>query len=267
METLTTVAPVLPAAGYLGGKKDLAKRLTALIEATPHTLYAEPFVGMGGVFLRRRARPKVEAINDISADIANFFRVLQEHPAYLIDQLRYRVASRAEFDRLKAQRPELLTDLQRAARFLYLQRLAFGGKVIGRNFGVAPGQSARFNANSLARRLPEIHTRLAGVWIEQLHYADFIERYDRDGALFYLDPPYWNGEADYGEGVFAREDHARLADLLGRIRGRFILSINATPGAREIYGRFDVEEVDVTWSIATKSVGAPKKVRELIVRG
>jgi hypothetical protein len=43
---------------------------------------------------------------------------------------------RAEFERLCALPPDRLTDLQRAARFLYLQRLAFGGKVSGRNFGV-----------------------------------------------------------------------------------------------------------------------------------
>ena len=264
MEPLTAVDPVAPAAGYLGGKKNLARRLTALIEQIPHDLYAEPFIGMGGVFLRRRSRPKVEAINDISADVANFFRVLQEHPAYLVDQLRYRVASRAEFDRLKAQRPELLTDLQRAARFLYLQRLAFGGKVVGRNFGVAPGQSARFNAHSIARRLAEIHERLAGVWIEQLPYADFIRRYDRPGALFYLDPPYWNGEADYGEGVFGRDDFGRLADQLEQLQGRFVLSINDTPGAREVFGRFRFDEVETTWSFSAATVG-PKRVGELIV--
>ena len=119
----------LPAAGYIGGKRNLAARLVKIIEATPHDGYAEPFVGMGGVFLRRPGRQRVEVINDVSGDVATFFRVLQEHYAYFIDLLRFRVASRAEFDRLRALPPERLTDLQRAARFLYLQRLAFGGKV------------------------------------------------------------------------------------------------------------------------------------------
>lgn len=265
MESLTPVNPVSPAAAYLGGERNLSRHLVARIEQIPHELFADVFGGMLGVFLRRRSRPKVEAINDISADIANFFRVLQEHPAYLIDQLRYRVASRAEFDRLKAQRPELLTDLQRAARFLYLQKVGFGGKIVGRSFGVAPSQSARFNAHSIARRLPEIHERLAGVWIEQLHYADFIRRYDRPGALFYLDPPYWNGEADYGEGVFERADFARLADQLEQLQGRFVLSINDTPGAREVFGRFAIEEVAVTYTICTASAGGGQRAGELIV--
>lgn len=139
---LSPVRPVSPAAGYQGGKRNLARRICALIDRTPHDGYAEPFVGMGGIFLRRSTRAKVEAINDISADVANFFRVLQEHYPYFLDMLRWRVASRAEFERLKALPPERLTDLQRAARFLYLQRLASAGKCRGAILG-----SARLSAH------------------------------------------------------------------------------------------------------------------------
>lgn len=67
MESLQAVDPVAPLAPYIGGKRALAKDLVALIDATPHVLYAEPFVGMGGVFFRRRRRPRKEVINDISA--------------------------------------------------------------------------------------------------------------------------------------------------------------------------------------------------------
>ena len=51
-----------PVAPYIGGKRNLAGRLVELIETIPHTTYAEPFVGMGGVFLRRRMAPKAEVI-------------------------------------------------------------------------------------------------------------------------------------------------------------------------------------------------------------
>ncbi|TVV69828.1 hypothetical protein FOY91_20685 [Sphingomonas solaris] len=121
METLTTVAAVNPAAPYLGGKRNLARRLVDRIGAIPHTTYVEPIVGMGGVFLRRTARPRAEVINDLSGDVATLFRALQEHYAYFIDMLRWRLTSRAEFDRLRAFPSDRLTDLQRAARFLYDQ--------------------------------------------------------------------------------------------------------------------------------------------------
>jgi DNA adenine methylase len=173
MEQLIPVAPVRPVAPYLGGKKNLARRLTALIEATPHTSYAEPFVGMGGIFLRRRARPKAEAINDISGDVTTLFRILQRHYQAFMDMLRWQLTSRADFERLTVTDPDTLTDLERAARFLYLQRVAFGGKVASRHFGVSAATPARFDVTKLAPMLAEVHERLAPVAIERLPYADF----------------------------------------------------------------------------------------------
>lgn len=263
MTSTHSVKPISPAAGYQGGKRNLARRICAIIDRTPHDGYAEPFVGMGGIFLRRSTRPKVEAINDISADVATFFRVLQEHYPYFIDMLRWRIASRAEFERLKALPPERLTDLQRAARFLYLQRLAFGGKVTGQNFGVSITQGARFNISKLEPMLAEIHERLAGVTIEQLPFADFIRRYDRPGMLFYCDPPYFGCEDDYGANVFGREDFARLAAALGRARGKFLLSINDTPEVREIFAAFTLTPIATTYTIANGDNS--KRAGELLI--
>ncbi|MBX9816273.1 MAG: DNA adenine methylase [Sphingomonas sp.] len=97
MSSLTAVRPVRPVAGYIGGKKNLAGTIVPIIDAIDHRRYAEPFVGMGGIFLRRRQRPNAEFINDISGDVVTLFRVLQEHYPYLVDHLRFRLASRAEY--------------------------------------------------------------------------------------------------------------------------------------------------------------------------
>ena len=262
---LSPVAPVRPLAGYIGGKRNLAKRLCAIIDRIPHRLYAEPFVGMGGIFFRRGQRPRAEAINDISGDVATLFRVLQEHYPYFIDMLRWRVSSRVEFNRLLGMDPDRLTDLQRAARFLYLQRLAFGGKVSGRNFGVDAGAPARFDVGKLEPMLADVHERLCGVVIEQLPYGDFIRRYDRPDALFYLDPPYWQCEDDYGPGVFGRGDFHALAEQLAAIAGGFLLSINDTPGVREIFARFRMLEVETIYTIATATKRGAKPAGELII--
>lgn len=204
-------------------------------------------------------------INDISGDIATFFRVLQEHYPYFIDMLRWRVASRAEFERLRALPADRLTDLQRAARFLYLQRLTFGGKVRSRVYGVDSRQGARFNLTKLEPLLADIHERLAGVVIEQLPFADFIARYDRPGMLFYCDPPYFGGEADYGAGLFDRADFVRLADLARGARGRIIVSINDRPEMRDAFSGLEIDAVETSYSVGTASGAAPK-ARELIVR-
>lgn len=263
MEPLT-VNPISPAAGYQGGKRNLARRICKLIDDTDHDGYAEPFVGMGGIFLRRSTRRRVEVINDISGDVATFFRVLQEHYAYFLDMLRFRVASRAEFDRLNALPSDRLTDLQRAARFLYLQRLAFGGKITGRGFGVDSRSGARFNVTKLEPMLADIHDRLAGVVIEQLDWTEFLARYDRPGMLFYLDPPYFGCEGDYGPGVFARADFARLADQLDRGRARFLLSINDTPEIRQCFAAFRIREVQTTWTIGARAKGDLRRGELLI---
>jgi len=243
------VAPVNPVAPYIGGKKQLSAQIVKLIERVDHTQYAEPFIGMAGVFLRRRSIPKAEALNDISADVSTFFRVLQRHYVPFMDLLRYQFTSRREFARLLVTPPETLTDLERSVRFLYLQRLSFGGKVSGRNFGVSPGMPGRFDVTKLERTLDELSERLSGVIIENLPYAEFIRRYDTPETLFYLDPPYFGCEDDYGKGVFSRDDFCVLAELLASIEGRFILSLNDVPEIREAFSIFDLEEVDLTYSI------------------
>jgi DNA adenine methylase len=259
------IEPTRTPAGYIGGKRNLSQRITGLIEATPHTVYAEAFVGMGGVFLRRRSAPPTEVINDFSGDVATLFRVLQRHYTAFMDMLRYQVASRREFERLKASDPATLTDLERAARFLYLQRLAFGGKVAGRSFGVSTTGSARFNVLKLAPVLEDVHERLAGVVIENLPWQEFLRRYDRPGTLFYLDPPYWGGEGDYGAGLFSRDQYAELAARLAVLKGRFILSINDVPEIRDLFGRFDIEAVETTYSLP--GGGKAMRAGELIITG
>ena len=254
-----------PAAGYVGGKKQLARHLVARIEAVDHKLYAEPFVGMGGVFLRRRRIPKVEAINDASRDVSTFFRVLQRHYQAFMDMLKWQVSGRAEFERLLAVDPETLTDLERAARFLYLQRLTFGGKVAGRTFGVDTTGPARFDTTKLGSVLEAIHDRLAGVTIECLDWREFLTRWDRPHALFYVDPPYFGSEGYYGVGMFPAASHKALAASLKRLKGRFILTMNDTPETRTIYGGFAIETADLSYSVA--GAGQSKRVREIIVTG
>lgn len=260
---LQPIDPTAPAAGYQGGKKLLAKRICALIERVDHAVYAEPFVGMGGVFLRRRARPAVEIVNDLSRDIATFFRVLQRHPDALCAELAFQVTSRVDFDRIKGLDPGRLTDIERAARFIYLQRAAFGGKVRGRTLGTSATGPARFDAIKMMRRLRELHARMAGVLIECLDWSDFLVRYDRPGTLFYLDPPYFGHERDYAETGFSRDDFARMAVLLGTMRGRFILSLNDTPAVRQFFAPFAIVPVPTKYTMG--GMDRAKAVGEVLI--
>lgn len=261
---LNPVKPTNPVAPWLGGKRNLAKRITAIIDGIPHQTYAEPFVGMGGIFLRRQMQPRCEVINDFGRDIANLFRILQRHYPQFLEVLRFQLTTRAEFLRLVDTNPDTLTDLERAARFLYLQRTAFGGKVSGRNFGVSKDRPGRFNLTTLEPMLEDLHSRLAGVIIECLDYAAFIARYDGPNTLFYLDPPYWGCEGDYGKELFGREKFARMADQLGQIKGRFLMSINDVPEIREAFAAFRVTEIKTTYTIGTQNDSRGQRAELLV---
>ena len=79
-----------------------------------------------------------------------------------------------------------------AARFFYLQKLAFGGKVHGQTFGyVATGSGVRLNLLRIEEELSAAHLRLANVIIEHGPWHEVVARYDRPTTFCYLDPPYW----------------------------------------------------------------------------
>ena len=256
-----SVKPINPIAPYLGGKRLLAKTIVPIIEKIPHSIYAEPFMGMGGVIFRRTQKPKCEAINDINSEIINMFRMVEKFPNYLADMLKFKICSRAEFKAMLATPPSLLTELERAVRYLYIQKNAFGGKTYSQVFGVAL-ERTRFDSERIIPQIHMLHKRLAGVYIECLPYQDFINRYDRVDTLFYLDPPYWGSESFYGKDFFSRADFAELAKLLKSIKGRFILSINDVPEIRRIFKSFYIKEVQTTYTSGTQS---GKKAAELLV--
>lgn len=245
------VAPVRPAAPYVGGKRNLAKLLIERIDAVPHQTYAEPFVGMGGVFLRRHQKPPAEVINDLSGDVATFFRILQRHYVAFLDMLRFQITSRAEFERLRLVDPTTLTDLERAARFLYLQRTTYGGLREG-VFGVRKLLSGRIDITRLQPILEELHERLSGVTIERLPFDNFIARYDGPGTMFFIDPPYYGIEGLYGADLFQRSDYQRLVAALSSLQGRFVLTINDRVETRELFAGFRIEPVTLRYSVARR---------------
>jgi DNA adenine methylase len=83
--------------------------------------------------------------------------------------------------------------------------------------------------------------------------------------LFYLDPPYWGNEADYGADAFSRAQFYEMAEVLKGIRGTFIVSLNAVPGVFETFSDFSIEEVDCTYSISGR--GRNKPVKEVLSSG
>lgn len=262
-EFLTAVPACQPVAPWIGGKARLAKQIIPRLKEIPHTTYVEPFMGMGGIFLRRPWRSKSEVINDLSADVVTLFRVLQRHYEAFMDMLRWQITSREQFAVLRRANPDSLTDLERAARFLYLQRLAFSGNVRNPNFAISAIHPGRFDVVKLGSMLEAVHERLSAVTIERLPYAELIARYDKPTTLFYLDPPYWGCEGHYGDGLFSPADFAAMAALLRGIKGRFVLSLNDVPEVRQTFAGFGMTELEVSYSFNPRSAG--KRFGELLI--
>ena len=97
--------------------------------------------------------------------------------------------------------------------------------------------------------------------IERLNYAEFLKRYDRPGALFYLDPPYWGSENDYGKNIWSPKEFSHLAALLATLKGDWLLSINDTPEIRRIFSTWPYEELTTMYGIA----GGQTDAAELLI--
>jgi DNA adenine methylase len=246
--------------GYLGGKSKLAGTIIPMIPN--HRCYCEVFAGAAWVLFRKEPS-KVEIINDINFDLINLYRVVKHHLEEFVRYFKWALVSREEFERLKEESPETLTDIQRAARFYYLLKGGFGAKVTSPAFGISPTQPSRLNLLRIEEDLSAAHLRLARVYIENLPYAELISRHDRPETFFYVDPPYHGHENDYGKGVFGREDFSTLRDLLAGIQGKFLMSINDTPEIRSLFKGFTIKEAATTYTAA----GAHKKKRvtELLI--
>lgn len=187
-------------------------------------------------------------LNDRNGEVVNFFRVLQHHLEEFLRHFKYVLCSREAFERERSLPPELLTDIQRAARFYYLQKMAFGGRVVSPSFGYSAVAPPRLNLLRMEEELSAAHLRLARVYVEHLDYAEVIRKYDREGTFFYVDPPYVGAEKAYGRELFSRDDHARLAEALHGIQGSYILSQADHPLIRELYASSRIDPVQVRYS-------------------
>jgi DNA adenine methylase len=242
---------------YIGGKNRLAN---SIIEIFPeHTTYVEAFAGGAQVFFRKEPS-KVEVLNDLDGEIVNFYRVCQQHYEELLRYFRFAVVSRQWFDLLKATNPATLTDIQRAARHLYLLRNSFAGLVRNPAYRREVIQPPGFNLERLPELIEKSHRRLARVQIECAPYGEVLKHFDRSTTLFYLDPPYW-GRNRYRHN-FTEADFGELADRLKKIRGKFVLSLNDVPEVRSLFGQFHIKGIELHYSLQ-KAAG--RRYREVLI--
>lgn len=245
---------------WMGGKSQLARRIVEMIPE--HQAYAEVFAGAAWVFFAK-PESRFESLNDRNSDLICFYRVLQNHLEEFCRQFKFIVSSREWFEDWNRQLSAGgLTDIQRAARFYYLQRHSFSGEVIRRTFGRSTHKAPRINLIRLEEELSAVHLRMTRVTIENLPWQEYISRYDSATTFFYLDPPYWGFESIYGQGMFSGRDFSLMAEHLLAIKGKFIMSINDVPKIRSLFHRFKMREAQTTYFSRKASNTA---ARELLI--
>lgn len=248
-------SPVIP---WIGGKRRLADRLIPLFP--PHQCYVEVFCGGAALYFLRPVPAETEVLNDINGDLVCLYRVLKHHLQEFVRQFEFALSSRQIFEWEKMTRPETLTDIQRAARFYYLQHHAFGAKVQGQNYGTVT-TGGMPNICRLEQSLSAAWMRLGGTNIEHLAWRDCVDRYDRPHTFFYMDPPYWETE---GYGVpFEFDNYVDMASRLRSMKGKAMVSINDHPAIREAFAGLPTLELDIKYSL--QNGGQPQTSGELVI--
>jgi DNA adenine methylase len=250
-------APIVP---WQGGKRRLAARLLKLMP--PHECYVEAFAGGAALFFLRPVPARAEILNDANGDLINLYRVVQHHLEEFVRQFKWALSSRQVFEWLKETPPATLTDIQRAARFYYLQQHAFGGKVTGQTFGTST-QGPVVNLLRIEENLSAAHLRLSGVQIENCHWLACVKRYDRDCTLHYLDPPYWETE---GYGLpWSFDEYVTMANFARSAKGRVMISLNDHPAVRAAFDGFKIAEAEICYSVGRCDTEARAPAGEIII--
>ena len=241
---------------WIGGKKALRKKI---IDEFPGNFerYIEVFGGAGWVLFGKERHAKFEVFNDINSNLINMYRCVKYHASAVQDELKYITHSREIFKNYISQmHSEGLTDIQRAARYYVLIRSSFGADVRSFATGVT-------DIVGRIDYLTEIQNRIKRVIIENKDFEGLIATYDRDNALFYLDPPYHKTERYYGDS-FTQADHERLYNVLKNIKGKFILSYNADSYITDLYKDFNI--IPVTRHNTLSAASNKSEYKELIIK-
>lgn len=235
------MGPIIP---WIGGKRRLAPVILPLFPE--HKCYVEPFAGAAALFFLKRPSD-VEVINDINVELVNLYRVVKHHLEEFLRQFKWALSSRQIFDWMKITQPETLTDIQRAARFFYLQKLSFGSRVAGQTYGTATTSGPRLNILRLEEDLSEAWMRLQQAHIEHLSWRDCVARYDRPHTVTYCDPPYWQTE---GYGVdFGWQEYEALAAFAREAQGTVIISVNDHPDMRAVFAGLHMRSVPIVYTV------------------
>lgn len=267
-----------PFVKWAGGK---TKMLPFILSSFPEKVdtYYEPFLGGGAVFFEmlRQKRFRKAVIGDSNPDLMCAFTAIKDQVEDLIAELKsgkYKYERRT-FERIRSVDSGTLDAVQRAARFVYLNKTCFNGLYRVNRDGQFNAPFGKFE-NPLICDEPNLRAvsrALKGVRLVHGDFALIVEKAKRGDGV-YFDPPYLPisktaSFTAYNAGGFGLGDHYKLAGLFKELAGmgvNVVVSNSLSDKTRELYSGFDVRELT-----GSRNIGGPaeyrKPVKEMMVVG
>lgn len=231
---------------WAGGKSKLRKQIIAMMPL--HDCYVEVFAGAAWV-LFAKTPSSVEVLNDIDGDLINFFRVIKSSPEEFLASFDWALASREEFERLRHLDTSNMTPIERAHRFYYLIMAGWGGELNLPRFQTSITDGGHGNRligalKTLRQRIMPVYERLQTVIIEKLEWQECINRYDKQNAFLYLDPPYPGNHVNYQFNLREWDEHVKLAERVKQTKAKWLLTTYDQEHLRNLFADFYVLPVE-----------------------
>lgn len=269
---------VKPFVKWLGGKRQLLDSLSALLPTTFNN-YHEPFVGGGALLFS--LNPNVGTINDLNSELITTYKVIKKNHFLLIAKLEKMVIehnqsidSQAYYYSIREQNPNYLTDLEIAARFVYLNKIGFNGLYRTNKkgiFNVPFGKKETINNATIfsSNNIKAVSKMLNKNEVKLINKDfDYILQEAKKDDFVFIDSPYDDSWTGYQSGGFDEKEHRRLADVVKELNRRgikFMLTNHNTALIRELYADFDFYEIPVNRNINTNSNNRANATTEVII--
>lgn len=253
---------------WAGSKRKLLPRLLGCVPEQ-YGKYVEPFAGSACLFFA--LDPEKAILGDFNPELIHAYTMISESPERLHRHLSVMPNTATEYYRIRSLKAQDLPDIERAARFVYLNRFCFNG-VYRTNrkghFNVPRGRDT-----GALPTLPSLYDYASRLRKTQLCASDFLQtlKYVRPNDFVYLDPPYTKADqpysGEYGYGAFGPDDLCQLLPELERLDtlgASFLFSYRFTPVLHRQLACWHRRLLSVRRHVAGFS-SARRTVREMLV--
>lgn len=263
-----------PFVKWAGGKRQLIDILLANVPKK-YSTYIEPFVGGGALLFA--LTPKKAIIADINAELINAYGVIKKDVEGLLKSLKNHKNEEDYFYRQRALIPGDLSPLERASRFIYLNKTCFNGLYRENSKGQFNAPYGRYKNPNIAdiQNLHAVHRYLSLSKVK-IYNQDFIATASmaKEGDFIYFDPPYHPMSATasftkYSKGDFTAQDQEKLAEqfnVLAR-RGCYVMLSNSnTDFIKSLYRDHNIVEIEANRFINCKADKRGKGLFEVLIK-